>query len=478
MVEYATATMSLPQTSLKRKRSDAANIASSLGICVALAGCSPPANVVPITPVATQAKARTTTVGSFLGAQSCAAGGCHGQARDGSRDWQSAYSVWFADDPHRRAGDVLYAERSVEIYRSLHPLEHPSERTDEVSYSAFVQARCAGCHTIPATTTSAIAVRSGVSCEACHGPASGWIDQHYLTGWKRGSGFRDLKNLPTRAAVCTSCHVGPVVADGITYDVDHELIAAGHPRLAFELDAYLTNYPKHWNEAADHARFPGTFHSNAWLCGQQAASAKLIDQLSSRRQPGPEFASYDCFDCHHALRVRGASRTGFPRPALLPLTQLAAVTGNQAESPLHSLLRQAESHLERHWTEAESQSLAVQGHSLPAVRVLQATDLPAHAGDLRRIPASWTSESLSWDQVVQFYLAVQAFSRDLPAQTRNPLADAAEQLAAALGPQNFGGRLPTQYDSPATFDPSTLTAPLADVDRALADIATPSQPVP
>lgn len=388
--------------------------------------------------------------------------------------------MWFADDPHRRAFDVLYAERSVEIYLNLHPTQPLDDGIRAEAYQSFLQQRCIGCHATSSSNThgSFLSVSAGVSCESCHGLAGGWIDQHYLTSWNGGDGFRNLKDLSTRAAVCTSCHVGPVLADGITYDVDHELVAAGHPRLAFELDAYLTNYPKHWDEATDHARYPGSFHTNAWLCGQHASAQKLLEQVVSRQQPLPEFSNYDCFDCHHALRVRAEARSGFPRPALLPLSQLVSVSESQADAPLHTLLRKAETHLAQHWTESETQPLTAADHQIPPLKLLQADDLPAHAAAVRRITASWTSKSPTWDQAVQFYLAIQALIRDLSAEQRQPLVTAAEQLAAALGSQNFAGHVPTQYDSPATFDPSTLTMPLAEVDRALAEIASPSKQAP
>jgi ribosomal protein S27E len=431
--------------------------------------------------VAVQPKVPQPSAGSYLGAESCAASGCHGKAFDGTRNWKSAWSIWFAEDPHRRAGDVLYSERSVEMYRNLHALEQQAERVDEDRYSAFLQQRCAGCHANPVAGKSATLAQHGVSCESCHGPASTWIDRHYLANWNGAEGFHDLKNLPARAAVCAACHVGPVVADGITFEIDHELIAAGHPRLTFELDAYLANYPKHWDETADRARYPGSFHTNAWLCGQLASSSKLIEQLASRQQPQPEFSNYDCIGCHHALRVRGDAHLGFPRPALLPLAQLAAVTQQSTDLPWHSLLRQAETNLARPWTEAESRPLTAADSQLPAVNLLSASDLPTHAAALRRIPPGWTDDgraSPTWDQAVQFYLAVQALRRDLPMELQWSLATAAEQLAAALGPQNFAGHLPTQYDSPATFDASTLTTPLAEVDRALAEIANPIQLAP
>ena len=125
-------------------------------------------------------------------------------------------------------------------------------------------------------------------------------------------------------------HRNPIVTG-----VNHDLIAAGHPRLAFEFTSYLAQMPKHWNEvddweyqdrkrnspASERIRREQPFWSNAWWVGQIAASRQSLCQLASRAasatmpQVGreatgsedsfvtwPEFAEYDCFACHHDLR--------------------------------------------------------------------------------------------------------------------------------------------------------------------------------
>jgi hypothetical protein len=227
--------MSASHISQMRKRSNAASAALAIGLCTLVLGCSRPGKTVVATSVAMQRPSSNGQTGSGLfrgavlhGAESCAASGCHGKALDGTRDWKSAWSIWFAEDPHRRAFDVLYAERSIDIYRHVNLVDSLSEKLEESAYSDFLQQRCVGCHASPSLMPALPpAIDSGVACQSCHGPAGGWIDRHYLDSWKGGDGFRDLKDLPTRAEVCTSCHVGPVVGeDGTSYHVDHELIAA------------------------------------------------------------------------------------------------------------------------------------------------------------------------------------------------------------------------------------------------------------
>ena len=81
--------------------------------------------------------------------------------------------------------------------------------------------------------------QDGVNCESCHGPAQLWLAEHTQYGWnnrppleKERLGMRPTRELPERAAVCVGCHVGPPGRD-----MNHDLIAAGHPRLNFEFAA-------------------------------------------------------------------------------------------------------------------------------------------------------------------------------------------------------------------------------------------------
>ena len=54
----------------------------------------------------------------------------------------------------------------------------------------------------------------------------------------------DTRNLVKRAEKCVSCHVGDE-----SRNVDHELIAAGHPDLVFDLETYTAMLPPHWRTA-------------------------------------------------------------------------------------------------------------------------------------------------------------------------------------------------------------------------------------
>src|SRR5690606_13254844 len=85
----------------------------------------------------------------------------------------------------------------------------------------------------------------GVSCEACHGPASGWLQEHLREDWSSGNSMRDNHDYVARLEGCVRCHVGSRRADGVIRDVNHDLIAAGHPALRFEPWAALRRLPRH-----------------------------------------------------------------------------------------------------------------------------------------------------------------------------------------------------------------------------------------
>src|SRR5207253_2017930 len=96
------------------------------------------------------------------------------------------------------------------------------------------------------------------------------------------------------------CHVGGPSEDGRPpRDVDHDLIAAGHPRLEFEFSGSLANLPAHWSEKGRNAA--PDFPARAWAIGQVASAGAALELLGDRaraaeQQSGrwPEFSEYDC----------------------------------------------------------------------------------------------------------------------------------------------------------------------------------------
>ncbi len=226
----------------------------------------------------------------YLGPGSCSAVACHGglAPMNVTPILQNEYSIWVVKDKHAKAWSVL---------------QNPvSQRMANILGIGKAQAapKCLACHALaitPAQKGRDFDNTDGVSCESCHGPSSNWLGPHTLKGATTvqniALGMFDTKDVIKRAEGCMTCHIG--TADKF---VDHEMIAAGHPDLVFELDAYLAVEPPHWKANPD--PFNGV---RVWSVGQAVQLSESLKRLS-RRANGPiwpEYAELDCMSCHHSL---------------------------------------------------------------------------------------------------------------------------------------------------------------------------------
>ncbi len=235
---------------------------------------------------------REVRPGVYVGMASCANGFCHGSTapKDETAVLQNEYPTWVLG-PHRGAYRVLPSDLSQEIAATLDPGGQPAHEREE----------CLACHvlrTLPGKSENVFR-DDGISCEACHGPAGGWRNQHFEEGWtyqkSLNAGMTDLRDARKRAGVCLECHLG--AADR---KVDHRLIAAGHPRLYFELDNYAGKIPRHWKVGRGHS----TTGVRAWVVGQVTSFRAALENLTRHAEGEggwPEFSEYNCQSCHHSL---------------------------------------------------------------------------------------------------------------------------------------------------------------------------------
>ncbi len=467
----------------------------------------------------------------FVGSSSCATFGCHGNTVTRSPDaWKTSFILWTRNDPHAGAFQVLFNERSAQMVELLVPNlsdiregEAPAEPQTarntgsagaspsrnmsnaeyEANYWSVIEQRCIGCHATPAVTdttgpTSTIrppteALRHGVSCESCHGAAGKWLTEHATSRWADYTpedkadrwGLTNTQDLTARAAVCVDCHVGPRQSPtGEVFDVTHELIAAGHPRLSFEFSAYLANLPPHWDEAKDKTRHGGaSFHFDAWLVGQLQMARKLASQLELRSSPAdrltshaawPEFSNFDCFACHHRLSVHrlstqhhatiSSATRGQPQPTDWPFAQLQIIARSsttesirELEQPLADARKQlvfgvGESPASRQQSFAVLRNaLAVSSQSMLHDRLVQ----EARVAVLENLLGEITSrQATSWDRVMQFQLALSAFVEDCDSgdSKRTGIARLTQQLATYLDSRFGLSRSASIYVSPEQFD--------------------------
>jgi hypothetical protein len=226
----------------------------------------------------------------YIGAGGCASSNCHGGTsalpEKDSRILGNEYSIWSVSDKHSRAYRVLTEARSKRMGQILGIADVTSDR------------RCTSCH---AAGSPERAKSDGVACEACHGPAEKWLGPHTQPNSHAASvaaGMTETKDLDGRARMCLSCHLG--TGDRI---VDHELIAAGHPDLAFELDTFTWAQPIHHREPKP-AAGNSLPRARAWAVGQAVAFSEGMRLLASRAgRYWPEFAELECYQCHHELRA-------------------------------------------------------------------------------------------------------------------------------------------------------------------------------
>jgi hypothetical protein len=270
----------------------------------------------PVTTQAVEPKSNSTAIKPplLVGTASCSARSCHGalEPASGLGLRRDEYTVWLRDDKHAAAYRVLFGDRARQIAKNL-------AATSDRQIPAHEDSRCLACHGPPAAAERIELAElrlDGIGCEACHGAARDWLAPHTAPEqWsrlpaaaKQAQGMVPPRDLTAFAPACCGCHVGAAASANDVIprrDVNHDLIASGHPRLNFEFTTYLANLPPHWNIAARKENRESGHLARLWALGQlasaQAALELVVHRANSPDAPWPEFAEYDCFSCHHHL---------------------------------------------------------------------------------------------------------------------------------------------------------------------------------
>jgi hypothetical protein len=426
-----------------------------------------------------------------LGMNSCTASACHGgsvAAAGKQREWNSSYTVWATKDPHADAYAVLFSERSQRIVaRLVFPEKNDPKKTPK-EYRSFLEKRCATCHaTIGEGRPSPDGfAEDGVSCASCHGSAGEWLGDNHA-GRKAGQ-MKVTQQLTARAEVCVVCHVGSPAHNGEpAREVNHDLIAAGHPRLNFEFSAYLNSLPAHWDLAKDRDRVrrpdgakkaQANFAAEAWLAGQFVAANAALDLLESRAKADggsdkehtwPEFSEISCYSCHHELRSHSYRQKLFRRetPAnrRSPIGSLVWGTW-YSPMPRHALLTEQPPAVdgEALWLQLGQTMSVIHPDSKNALSLTAALrpTLKRPANSLQtvaRLAKSLPSLRGDWDEIAQWYLATNAWHRalweeHLESQTSGVVAPSGEREAALRDSQFILEKIRGQLESPLEFDPT------------------------
>lgn len=270
-----------------------------------------------------------------LGVGSCASSTCHGRISPAEDEDLplNEYFIWSKYDRHSEAYRTLESERSRRIAANM-GLEN-----------AATAPECLACHAAdapPERRGERFQVSDGIGCETCHGGAGEWIDSHYGPDATHADNLEEGMN-PTeepafQAGLCQSCHLGD--EDRLA---THEMMAAGHPRLRFELDTWLQNMPPHHVVDADYRRRKGQTNAvDRWAAGIANAASDYLNLLSRHLEKNamiPEPSLFDCHACHRPMDTgvwrsaadRRTAPAGTVRPNDHALRMLAVLTSLRDE---------------------------------------------------------------------------------------------------------------------------------------------------
>src|SRR3989442_10504352 len=94
--------------------------------------------------------------------------------------------------------------------------------------------------------------------------------------------MHDTRDVIRRTEKCLKCHLGTK-----NKFVDHEMIAAGHPDLYFELDSFSAVMPRHWkspreSEPGKPAEDAAWVGGRAWSAGQAVELRRALGRFPWR----------------------------------------------------------------------------------------------------------------------------------------------------------------------------------------------------
>jgi hypothetical protein len=404
--------------------------------------------------------------GNYVGPGSCSATACHGAIRPvaGARILQTEYSTWISQDRHAHATEVLsntVSQRMAKILGIGDPSKAP---------------KCLACHAldVPASAQGRNFASDGVSCEACHGPATGWLGYHVTRDATHEESVRrgmyDTKDVVTRTEKCLTCHLG--TADKF---VDHEMIAGGHPDLVFELEAFSAAMPRHWKEPTNTDPYMPV---RTFAVGQLTHLRASLDRLA-RRVKGPtwpEYAELDCFACHHSLtRPEDSWRqaSGYEHRARPGLPQLQVSRYLTARRVLAAYDAASEQQLT-----GVMDALQIESSRL----VVKPDEVASLAGQARAIvdrglaqaAAATPSAEIAQSMLRAIYADVPEIA-DRGERAAEQAAMAAETLTEALAKGRGQDPLASkpafnevfqQFESPSSYDPRKFVAAMKKVENA------------
>ena len=250
-----------------------------------------------------------TSGNKFGGAGSCNKEKCHGHA---TKKRANEYTTWIKAEIHSAGYSVLYEKEAKEIAKKY-----------GIKGKAGEDQRCAVCHSIylekkPDLKGAKFDVNEGVTCEACHGPSSGYLEPHAKPYEPKGAegkvldqaraarhkesvglGMWDAKNPKIRIETCVFCH----------YQISGKMLDAGHPDLNFEMTYFQKTMPVHWEETPDKGEgFSARIAAASQAASLREALKKLSNAISSKSKSVE--SSYNQVMSHYKV-LKAIASAGF-----------------------------------------------------------------------------------------------------------------------------------------------------------------------
>jgi len=368
---------------------------------------------------------RRAEIGDYkhMGVASCATNVCHGKLAPapGKNVRLNEYRTWVNEDRHAFA------------YRTLDLAESKRIAANMGLKSASTAKICLDCHAdnVPADKRGPkFQLSDGVQCEACHGGSERWLESHageaatHKDNLSRG--MYPSETPLDRAELCLSCHLG-------TKDrfATHEIMAAGHPRLQFELEGFTATQPAHFTVDADYEERKGKIDGvNLWVTGQIENARTLLRLLQTNMYATtsafPELAFYDCDSCHHYMdnvrwnqeRASMGIKPGTLRLQMQNMLMVQAIVGSFDAAGAEELKKLANAVVRAGWQDRAAAGAAAKN---ALTWLNQRTDLSrrkysrAEIVNLRRSLMSYGASEKAGDYntAYQIYVGVDSLSTTL-----------------------------------------------------------------
>ena len=423
----------------------------------------------------------------------CMTTACHGSNVPDAKRWQRAGKIWFDTDPHARAYTSLLTEASARIVSRLASKEL---QPTSVEYREVLNAKCISCHSNENVSEPQRVL--GADCQVCHGKAEAWGSDHYSSEWKSlgktrfdGTERINMESIAGRVKVCASCHVGELnrkmgSSMGLDREVDHRMMAAGHPPMYFEFESYLRRYPVHWDTHDEPVALGSKLGVERWRVGKIMTAITKLRLLATRAERStsksaqvadwPELAEYTCTSCHHSLsqpswRRARSSNTNLANWDDWTVSQLDCAVRDQSVDELNSLLTRLKKSIEHSAPEPTQVSMTATSLTRWLAKELNQVSSPSENSDeviVLKLKSRMASvDSLqNWESATQWYLATRVLSEGIGILgSKAPVSFVKQDPFVNAGPW-----LPTasnDLDSLMSFDPNMLNNYSTDLKRQL-----------